>query len=60
MTFEKEQVVIWRGKDYKPKEGGCFLMDRESFDNSFSENDTEQESQEVNHIQIECDTGDEE
>ncbi|KAK9074960.1 hypothetical protein SSX86_003279 [Deinandra increscens subsp. villosa] len=34
VTFEKEQVVIWRGKDYKPKEGGCFLMDRESFDKS--------------------------
>ncbi|KAJ0803335.1 putative RNA-binding, CRM domain, YhbY-like superfamily, CRS2-associated factor, plant [Helianthus annuus] len=34
VTFEKEQIVIWRGKDYKPKEDGCFLVDRESFDKS--------------------------
>ncbi|XP_023732950.1 CRS2-associated factor 1, mitochondrial [Lactuca sativa] len=32
VTFEKEQIVIWRGKDYNPKEGGCFLMSREFFD----------------------------
>ncbi|CAH1425041.1 unnamed protein product [Lactuca virosa] len=32
VTFEKEQIVIWRGKDYSPKEGGCFLMSREFFD----------------------------
>nr|POF15080.1 crs2-associated factor 1, mitochondrial [Quercus suber] len=32
VTFEKEQIVVWRGKDYKPVEDGCFLPDRESFD----------------------------
>lgn len=59
MTFEKEQIVIWRGKDYKPKEGGCFLMDHESFDNSFSDADSGHESQEVNNSQFEFDSGDE-
>lgn len=39
VTFEKEQIVIWRGKDYKPKEDGCFLMTRETFDNSISGSD---------------------
>jgi len=32
VTFENEQVVIWRGKDYKPPKDGYFLKDRESFD----------------------------
>lgn len=32
VTFEKEQIVVWRGQDYKPFKGGCFLEDRESFD----------------------------
>lgn len=32
VTFEKEQIVVWRGKDYKPKEDGFFLPDREMFD----------------------------
>lgn len=32
VTFEKEQIVIWRGKNYKPAEGGYFLTERESFD----------------------------
>ena len=32
VTFEKEQIVVWRGKDYKPVEDGYFLPDRESFD----------------------------
>ncbi|KAL8500166.1 hypothetical protein ACS0TY_019958 [Phlomoides rotata] len=32
VTFEKEQIVIWRGKNYKPAEGGFFLTERESFD----------------------------
>ncbi|XP_073027240.1 CRS2-associated factor 1, mitochondrial [Primulina eburnea] len=34
VTFEKEQIVIWRGKDYKPTEGGYFLNARELFDDS--------------------------
>ncbi|KAG6435709.1 hypothetical protein SASPL_100584 [Salvia splendens] len=33
VTFEKEQIVIWRGRNYKPTEGGYFLTERESFDN---------------------------
>ncbi|XP_059457541.1 CRS2-associated factor 1, mitochondrial [Corylus avellana] len=32
VTFEKMQIVVWRGKDYKPVEDGYFLPDRESFD----------------------------
>jgi len=32
VTFENEQVVVWRGKDYKPSKDGYFLKDRESFD----------------------------
>ncbi|XP_068479182.1 CRS2-associated factor 1, mitochondrial isoform X2 [Phaseolus vulgaris] len=32
VTFENEQVVVWRGKDYKPPKDGYFLKDRESFD----------------------------
>ncbi|KAB2612748.1 CRS2-associated factor 1 [Pyrus ussuriensis x Pyrus communis] len=32
LTFEKEQIVVWRGKDYKPPEDGYFLPDRELFD----------------------------
>ena len=32
VTFEKEQIVVWRGKDYKPVEDGYFLPDHESFD----------------------------
>ena len=33
VTFEKEQIVVWRGKDYKPTEVGQFPIERESFDN---------------------------
>ncbi|XP_059651493.1 CRS2-associated factor 1, mitochondrial [Cornus florida] len=33
VTFEKEQIVVWRGKNYKPIEDSQFLTDRESFDN---------------------------
>lgn len=32
VTFEKEQIVVWRGKDYKPPENGYFLADREPFE----------------------------
>ena len=32
VTFEKEQIVVWRGKDYKPPEDGCFHTDQESVD----------------------------
>ncbi|KAK6920212.1 RNA-binding, CRM domain [Dillenia turbinata] len=34
VTFEKEQIVVWRGKDYKPPEDGNFLTHREMFDDS--------------------------
>lgn len=33
VTFDKEQVVVWRGKNYKPIEDGYWLADRETFDN---------------------------
>lgn len=32
VTFDKEQIVVWRGKDYMPIEDGFFLRERESFD----------------------------
>lgn len=59
MTFEKEQIVIWRGKDYKPKEGGCFLMARESFDSSSGDADPNHEGRDVSHDQSESDSCDE-
>ncbi|KAK7294972.1 hypothetical protein RJT34_17873 [Clitoria ternatea] len=31
VTFENEQIVAWRGKDYKPLKDGYFLKDRELF-----------------------------
>ncbi|KAF7825966.1 CRS2-associated factor 1, mitochondrial [Senna tora] len=34
VTFEKEQIVVWRGKNYKPPQDGYFLTDREIFDDS--------------------------
>lgn len=35
VTFEKEQIVVWRGHDYKPPENaGHLLTHRELFDNS--------------------------
>ncbi|XP_051117038.1 CRS2-associated factor 1, mitochondrial-like isoform X2 [Andrographis paniculata] len=27
VSFEKEQIVVWRGKDYKPVEGGFFVAE---------------------------------
>jgi len=32
VTFDKEQIVVWRGNDYKYSKDGYFLKDRESFD----------------------------
>lgn len=32
VTFEEEQIVVWRGKDYKPPEDGQLFTDRESFE----------------------------
>ncbi|KAL3517064.1 hypothetical protein ACH5RR_023966 [Cinchona calisaya] len=37
VTFEKEQIVIWRGKDYKPVQDGFLLADRELFDDPQSD-----------------------
>ncbi|KAL7158594.1 hypothetical protein ABFS83_02G154700 [Erythranthe nasuta] len=36
VTFEKEQIVIWRGENYKPAEGGYFLEERELYDDDLS------------------------
>jgi len=30
----KEQIVVWRGKDYQPPEGGLFVAARDTFENS--------------------------
>lgn len=32
VTFEKEQIVVWRGNNYKASKDGYFLPDRELFD----------------------------
>ncbi|CAI0470565.1 unnamed protein product [Linum tenue] len=32
VTFEKEQIVVWRGNDYKPPEDGHVYSSREFFD----------------------------
>ncbi|WJX82455.1 hypothetical protein P8452_65209 [Trifolium repens] len=32
VTFDKEQIVVWRGKDYKHVKDRYFLKDQESFD----------------------------
>lgn len=32
VTFDKEQIVVWKGKDYKHLKDEYFLKDRESFD----------------------------
>uniref|UniRef100_A0A2P2JYA3 JHL05D22.2 protein n=1 Tax=Rhizophora mucronata TaxID=61149 RepID=A0A2P2JYA3_RHIMU len=34
VTFDKEQIVVWRGKDYKPAEDGYFFNDREYFNDA--------------------------
>lgn len=41
VTFEKEQIVVWKGKNYKHIEGGFFLTDRESFDDDDPESGLE-------------------
>ncbi|KAL6130810.1 hypothetical protein ACLB2K_069189 [Fragaria x ananassa] len=32
VTFDKEQIVVWKGKDYKPVQDAYFLPERECFD----------------------------
>lgn len=32
VTFEKEQIVVWRGNDYKPPDNGYSLENREPFE----------------------------
>ncbi|KAK1560638.1 hypothetical protein Q3G72_029095 [Acer saccharum] len=40
VTFEKEQIVVWRGKDYKPPENdACFVSQREMFDSPESDSE---------------------
>lgn len=34
VTFMKEQIVVWRGKDYQPQEGGLFIPERASYEKS--------------------------
>lgn len=40
VTFEKEQIVVWRGNDYKPLDSGCFLTVRGSFDDDEANGNT--------------------
>ncbi|XP_058222404.1 CRS2-associated factor 1, mitochondrial isoform X2 [Rhododendron vialii] len=46
VTFDKEQIVVWRGKDYKPIEGDFFFPIREPFDNPENDSDSGPEEQE--------------
>lgn len=39
VTFDKEQIVVWRGQNYKPSEDGFFLTEREPFDHSSNDPD---------------------
>lgn len=41
VTFEKEQIVVWRGKDYKPQEDGYLNTDKQLFnyENSIAADD---------------------
>lgn len=34
VTFDKEQIVVWRGVDYKPSEDGYSFTHREEFNDS--------------------------
>ncbi|XP_022757153.1 CRS2-associated factor 1, mitochondrial [Durio zibethinus] len=52
VTFEKEQIVVWRGKDYKPPEDGSFFTNQEFFDDSscvVGRSDSSNSSNESNH-----------
>jgi len=33
VTFDKEQIVVWRGKDYQPAEDDYYFADRDPFNN---------------------------
>ncbi|XP_009611935.1 CRS2-associated factor 1, mitochondrial isoform X1 [Nicotiana tomentosiformis] len=46
VTFDKEQIVVWRGKNYKPSENGFFLTEREPFDDSNNDSDNREEENE--------------
>ncbi|XP_024197417.1 CRS2-associated factor 1, mitochondrial, partial [Rosa chinensis] len=37
VTFDKEQIVVWKGKDYKPVEDAYFLPEQELFDSPESD-----------------------
>ncbi|KAK6119413.1 hypothetical protein DH2020_046843 [Rehmannia glutinosa] len=56
-TFDKEQIVIWRGKNYKPAEGGYFLKERESFDDP-SNDPHENDSTDYKQGKTDVDSGD--
>ncbi|XP_059312770.1 CRS2-associated factor 1, mitochondrial isoform X1 [Lycium ferocissimum] len=61
VTFDKEQIVVWRGKNYKPSEDGFFLTEREQFDHSSNDSDNhedENESTEGITVDSDYDSGD--
>lgn len=39
VTFDKEQIVVWRGKNYKPDDAGRFLLRKEILENPDSKAD---------------------
>ncbi|KAK2965856.1 hypothetical protein RJ640_027143 [Escallonia rubra] len=62
VTFDKEQIVIWRGKDYVPGEDGYFLKDRETFDNQDGDLDISswtRDNPDNSRSQIDFDSGEE-
>ncbi|KAK4379336.1 hypothetical protein RND71_001198 [Anisodus tanguticus] len=46
VTFDKEQIVVWRGKNYKPSENGFFLTEREPFDHFSNDSDNHEHENE--------------
>ncbi|XP_065864797.1 CRS2-associated factor 1, mitochondrial [Euphorbia lathyris] len=61
VTFEKEQIVVWRGKDYKPREDEQHFIDRASFDDAESDFICSEDTcptDEINHKQQEYFSGD--
>lgn len=46
VTFEKEQIVVWKGKEYTPIKDGFFLTERELFDDDAAESPNSSEEKE--------------
>lgn len=57
VTFNKEQIVVWRGKDYKPKYSGYFLSDEDVFDSPSDKMNTNTSGPDDTRTQIDFDSG---